>query len=71
MLKQFEYVQELAVRYLKPPTPPTPGDLVITVESNSFIQPAPPLIIRQQAARPETPEPLVTKIIISLINKLK
>jgi hypothetical protein len=28
--KQLEYVQELAVRYLKPPTPPAPGEIVIT-----------------------------------------
>merc|ERR1719444_462387 len=26
---QVEYVQELAIRYLRPPTPPAPGEIVI------------------------------------------
>jgi len=26
--QQLDYVQELAVRYLKPPTPPAPGEIV-------------------------------------------
>ena len=30
----IEYVQELAVRYLRPPTPPAPGEIVITMEPN-------------------------------------
>ena len=28
-LDTMEYVQELAVRYLQPPTPPPPGDIII------------------------------------------
>jgi len=28
--QQLDYVQELAVRYLKPPTPPAPGEIVRT-----------------------------------------
>jgi len=32
--QQLEYVQELAIRYLRPPTPPTPGEIVITQEAN-------------------------------------
>ena len=59
--QHLEYVQELAIRYLRPPTPPTPGEIIITQEANSSIAPAPPLIIRQQPARAETPEPLVIR----------
>jgi hypothetical protein len=40
------YIQELAVRYLRPPTPPAPGEIIITQEINSLTPPAPPLIIR-------------------------
>ena len=31
---QVEYVQELTFRYLRPPTPPTPGEILITMEAN-------------------------------------
>ncbi len=53
------YIQELMVRYLKPPTPPAPGDILIYEEANIVTGPAPPLIIRQQPPRAPTPEPLV------------
>lgn len=59
--QQLEYVQELAVRYLRPPTPPAPGEIVITQEPNTLTPPAPPLVIRQQPPRPETPEPLIIR----------
>lgn len=58
---EIEYVQELAVRYLRPPTPPAPGEIVITMEANYATNPAPPLIIRQQPPRPSTPEPLIVR----------
>ena len=36
-LKQkLEYVQEMAVRYLKPPTPPAPGEIIIKQEVIKF-----------------------------------
>ena len=59
--QQLEYVQELAIRYLRPPTPPAPGEIVIQMEANSLTGPAPPLVIRQVPARPDTPEPLVLR----------
>lgn len=46
--QRLEYVQELAIRYLRPPTPPPPGEILISQECNSLTPPAPPLIIRQQ-----------------------
>ena len=51
----------MAIRYLRPPTPPAPGEIVITQEPNVLTPPAPPLVIRQQPARPITPEPLVVR----------
>ena len=59
--QQLEYVQELAYRYLQPPTPPLPGEIIIRQEANTITPPAPPLIIRQQPPRPGTPEPLVIR----------
>jgi hypothetical protein len=55
------YIQELAIRYLRPPTPPPPGDIIIEERPNAATPPAPPLIIRQQPSRPKTPEPLVIR----------
>lgn len=59
--RSIEYVQELAIRYLRPPTPAAPGEIVITMEPNVPTGPAPPLIIRQQPPRASTPEPLVVR----------
>ena len=60
-LQQIEYIQELAIRYLRPPTPPAPGEIVITQLPNVLTPPAPPIVVRQQPPRPATPEPLVIK----------
>lgn len=57
--KKLEYVQELFVRYLRPMTPPRPGDIVIEKEASVPTKPAPPIIIRQVEARPKTPEELI------------
>jgi hypothetical protein len=56
-----QYEHEIAARYLRPPTPPPPGEIIVSVEPNVPTAPAPPLIIRQQAPRPETPPPLVLR----------
>jgi hypothetical protein len=53
--------QEVFIRYLKPPTPPPPGEIIIREEPNLQTQPAPPLVIRQYANRPVTPAPLVVR----------
>jgi hypothetical protein len=53
--------KELAIRYLRPPTPPAPGEILISQECNTLTPPAPPLILRQQPPRPCTPEPLVIR----------
>lgn len=59
--QQLVYQQEVAIRYLRPPTPPAPGDILIQQEVNTLTPPAPPLVIRQQPARPVTPQPLVIR----------
>jgi len=59
--QQLVYIQELAIRYLRPPTPPAPGEILITQEMNTLTPPAPPLVIRQLPARADTPEPLVVR----------
>jgi hypothetical protein len=38
-----------------------PGEIIIKQDLNALTPPAPPLIIRQQPARPSTPEPLVIR----------
>ena len=58
---QLIYDQEVAIRYLRPPTPPPPGEILIRQEKNIATPPAPPLVIRQQPPRPETPPPLVIR----------
>lgn len=56
-----DYVQDISIKYLKPPTPPPHGDLIIRQE-NEIIRPeAPPQIIRQSAARPKTPDSLTIR----------
>jgi hypothetical protein len=59
--KSIEYIQELAVRYLKPPVQPAPGEIIIKHDPNVLPPPAPPLVLRQQPARPSTPEPLIVR----------
>lgn len=59
--QNLEYVQELAIRYLRPPTPPSPGEIIINQLPNYIPAPAPPLIIRQQPARPITPDPMIIR----------
>jgi hypothetical protein len=55
------YKHEVAVRFLKPPSPPPPGDLIIKQENNIPVSPAPPVIIRQPPPRPKSVEPLVIR----------
>ena len=59
--QKLVYDQEVAIRYLRPPTPPPPGEILIRQEKNISTPPAPPLVIRQQPPRPETPVPLVIR----------
>lgn len=51
----------MTIRYLRPPTPPEPGEIVIKLEANKLTPPAPPIVIRQQPPKPVTPEPLIIR----------
>jgi len=55
------YKQEVAVRYLRPPTPPPPGPLIIKEVRNAALPAAPPIVIRQRPPRPATPPPLIIR----------
>jgi hypothetical protein len=60
-VQKVEYAQEIAVRYLKPPMPPLPGEIRLIQEKKVYPPPAPPIVIRQQPSRPETPPTLVLR----------
>lgn len=60
-INQLEYVQELAIRYLKPPTPKSPCPIVIEQSADTCTPPAPPLVIRVKPSKPKTPEPLIIR----------
>lgn len=53
-----KYKQQVATRYLKPPTPMPHGDLVIR-ELPKFLPNAPPVVLRQTGKRTCTPPPVV------------
>ncbi|CAF0906955.1 unnamed protein product [Adineta ricciae] len=58
---QITYEQNVFIRYLRPPTPPEPGPLII----REMYAPAPfekaPLIVHQRSLPPKTPPPIVIR----------
>lgn len=58
-LETLNYVQPVSIKYLKPPSPPPAGDIIIKREKDILLPKAPPLIIRQRPQMPATPETLV------------
>lgn len=58
---KIRYIQDVAIRFLEPPQPPKPGDIVVKQLPNRQIAPAPPLIVRQAPPRPPLPPPLVLR----------
>ncbi|KAI0982891.1 hypothetical protein GJ496_004919 [Pomphorhynchus laevis] len=55
------YRQNIKIRFLKPPTPPTPGPLIIKEVWSRQQRPAPPVIIKQRALRQNTPPPIILR----------
>ncbi|CAF0844539.1 unnamed protein product [Adineta steineri] len=55
------YKQQVIVRYLRPPTPPSPGPLIIKEVREPPAAAAPPLVIRTRAPREKTPPPIVIR----------
>lgn len=58
--ERVEYTQEIGVRYLQPPSG-RGAQIVVEQEGDTSVGAAPPIIIRQEAHRPATPEPLVVR----------
>lgn len=59
--KPVKYIQNVWIKYLKPPTPAPHGDLIIKQENDLIPAAAPPIVIRQLASRPTTPETLIIR----------
>ncbi|CAF2482099.1 unnamed protein product [Rotaria sp. Silwood2] len=55
------YKQQVIVRYLRPPTPPSPGPLIIKEIREPQPAAAPPIVIRTRAPREKTPPPIVIR----------
>jgi hypothetical protein len=54
--------QNVSLKYLKPPSPPQPGDITITQEPDVQAPAAPPLVVRQPAPpAPLAPAPLIVR----------
>ena len=56
--EKLKLIQELSIKYLKP-NPIRAGDIIISQEAYSTPKAAPPIIIRQNAPRIDTPEHLI------------
>jgi hypothetical protein len=55
------YKQQVIVRYLRPPTPPSPGPLIVKEVREPQPAAAPPLVIRTRAPRERTPPPIIIR----------
>ena len=77
-----EYKQPINIQYLRPPTPPVQGEIVIKQERDVAVPAAPPVIIRQRPAsqndvypiilreKPPSPPPILEKQVINVPGKL-
>ncbi|CAF0964318.1 unnamed protein product [Rotaria sp. Silwood1] len=59
--QRLTYKQDIAVRYLKPNTPPPPGPIIIREIRAPPPPPAPPIILRQRPPPPRTPSPIIIR----------
>jgi len=59
--EKVSYLQQVAVRYLKPPPPPKAGDIVIQELPHKQVAPAPALVVRQAPPKPCTPPPVILR----------
>ena len=64
--KKVDQVQPVYIRYLKPPTPPEPGPLIIRQAANIPAVKAPPIFIRKVPPKPASLAPLVIFYMCSL-----
>ncbi|CAF4148192.1 unnamed protein product, partial [Rotaria sp. Silwood2] len=59
--EHLTYHQDIAVRYLQPPSPPPPGPIIVREIRAPAPPEAPPLVIHQRANVPLTPPPMVIR----------
>ena len=59
--RKVNFVQEIAIRYLRPTTPPEPEPIIIEEEKCILTPPDPPVIIRQYPARSASPPSLIIR----------
>ena len=57
--KKLTHIQNVSLKFLKPPPPPRAGDINIVQEKDVQAPPAPPLHISQKPPSPKTPPPLI------------
>lgn len=60
-IEPIKYTQQIGIRYLEPPEPAKPGDLIIRQLPDRQIDPGPPIIIRKTPPKPATPPPLIIR----------
>ena len=60
-IRPIYYTQNVAVKFLRPPSPPPPGDILIRQERDIQAPPAPPLRIQQKPSSPIKPPPLIIR----------
>jgi hypothetical protein len=58
---RISLVQNVSLKFLKPPQPEQPGDITITQEPDVQAPPAPPLVIRQPATESAQPAPITVR----------
>jgi hypothetical protein len=58
---RVQHIQNVSLKFLKPPLPAQPGDITITQEPDVQAPPAPPLHITQKPPLPLTPAPIVVR----------
>ena len=58
-LEKLTRKQDVFIRYLRPPTPPSPGPIIIIQEPDIVTQQAPPIQLKQKSHRNVTIEPLI------------
>ncbi|CAF1295087.1 unnamed protein product [Didymodactylos carnosus] len=59
--QRVKYRQDVSIRYLRPPTPPPPGPIIIREVYAPSRPVAPPVILRQRPRRPRTPSPIIIR----------
>ena len=59
--ERLQYIQNVSLKFLKPPLPAQPGEITILQEKDVQSPPAPPLHITQKPALPLVPAPIVVR----------